>query len=151
MLVSTRIEEIEDCGDCHDADVNNIATCHMWKISEDDGIRITEPLNKAARNEMARKNPEVASKAIAQARLTLASREGILKKGDCVVSWERAFIPHHLRFKIKCPKGECEHLASVTNRALRDPVSKEICALSVASNGTRRSTRQILWHLPMHF
>ena len=103
-------------------DIHDLTNCQILKISEDYGKYIVEPLNKAARNEMARQNPEIGRKAIEQARLAVISQEGFSKKGDCVVSWERAFIPHHLRFKIKCLEGDCEHFASVTNPAVRDPV-----------------------------
>lgn len=135
MFVSTRIEEVEDYSDADDADVNNknenIASCELWRISEDDGIRITEPLNKAARNEMARQHPAIASIAIANARSSLAKQAGFLKSDDFVVSWEAAFIPHHLRFTVRCSKGEVEHFASITNRATRDPVSTRIRTLRI--------------------
>lgn len=131
MLAGARTEGVDDHGDGDDADINDknrdIATCEIWRILEDDGDCIREPLNKAARNEMARNHPGIAVIAIARARLTLASQQGFYKWEDFVVSWEAAFIPHHLRFTVKCSKGEVEHFASVTNRATRDPVSRGFC------------------------
>jgi len=152
MSLSTRFEGFEDPSDRADDDADGTASCNIFRISsEDNGNRVLEPLNKAARNQIARRDPTVALAAIAHARARLANQEGFLKKEDWVVSWEAAFISHHLQFTVKCTQGEFRHLASVTNRAIKDPVSNEFRIVLVQTNTARPSMHEILWHLPMRF
>ncbi|KAK4690597.1 hypothetical protein P7C71_g6228, partial [Lecanoromycetidae sp. Uapishka_2] len=154
MFLSARLDKCHDHSDPSDGlakatgEEKDIATCELWKVSEDDGIRVTEPLNKAARNEVVRNNPEIATVAIESLRLSLANRQGFFKKGDFVVSWEAAFIPYHLRFTVKCPKGEVEHFASVTDRAIRDPVqyAKDLIKLGDAYLANPQGSHQP--HIP---
>ena len=97
-------------------------SCEMILLREDGEIRFTEPLNRAARNDMVRKDPSIVQTAIASARSVLADKEGIYREAGCTISWKPAFIPYHIHFTVRSSETECQHLASATNRTLRDPV-----------------------------
>lgn len=80
---------------------------------EDRGVKT---LDRAARNEVFRKNPELIAATIAQTWRELAKQRGFYNYEDCTVVWNASFVPFHLAFSFLCPRGSCHHLVSVRNR-----------------------------------
>ena len=80
-------------------------------------------LDRATRNELFRKNPQLIAAAIAQTRRELAKQQGLYKYEDYTVAWDASFVPFHLGFSVLCPRGSCHHLVSVRNRSFQEPVS----------------------------
>lgn len=87
---------------------------------EDEGVG---PLDRAARNELFRQNPQLIAATIAQTRREQANQRGFYQYEDYTIVWDASFVPFHLGFSIISPRGLCHHLVSVRNRFLQDPVS----------------------------
>ena len=81
------------------------------------------PLDRAARNELFRQNPQLIAATIAQTQREQANQRGCYQYEDYTVIWDAGFLPFHLGFSVICPKGICHHLVSVRNRFLQEPVS----------------------------
>ena len=81
------------------------------------------PLDRAARNELIRQNPQLIADAIEQTLREKASQRGCYQNEDYTVIWDSSFLPFHLGFSVICPRGLCHHVVSVRNRSLQDPVS----------------------------
>ena len=80
-------------------------------------------LDRAARNELFRRNPELIAVTIAQTWRELAQQRGFCNYEDYTVIWNASFLPFHLSFSFLCPRGSCHHLVSVRNRSFQEPVS----------------------------
>ena len=81
------------------------------------------PLDRAARNELIRQNPQLIADAIAQTLREKANQRGCYQYEDYTVVWDASFLPFHLGFSVICPRGSCHHVVSVRNRPLQEPVS----------------------------
>ncbi len=81
------------------------------------------PLDRAARNELFRKNPNLIAAAIAHTQREQAKQQGHYQYEDYTVTWDAGFVPFHFCFSVSCPRGLCHHLVSVRNRFLQEPVS----------------------------
>ena len=97
----------------------------IWFISlrDKDEERVVTPLNRAARNELFRKNPNLIAAAIEQIQRLQAKQQGRYQTEECIISWHASFVPFHLEYTVNSSKGECKHLVSVRNRSLEEPVS----------------------------
>lgn len=106
---------------------NEQGSCGKTKITiysqdqqEDRGFA---PLDRAARNELIRQNPQLIADAITQTLREKASQRGCYQYEDYTVVWDASFLPFHLGFSVICPRGSCHHMVSVRNRSLQEPVS----------------------------
>lgn len=96
----------------------------LYLISRQDKVDLEfATLDRAARNELFRKNPELIAATITHTQRELAKQQGFYNHEDYTVIWDASFVPFHLGFSVLCPRGSCHHLASVRNRSLQEPVS----------------------------
>ena len=110
---------------------------------EDQGFA---PLDRAARNELFRQNPQLIAATIAQTQREQANQRGYYQYEDYTVVWDASFVPFHLGFSVICPRGLYHHLASVRNRFLQEPVSYLILYLHAILIRRRPSTQKLLYH-----
>ena len=103
---------------------------YVSKASKDQNTRTVQPLNAAARNEIAHKNPDLLKRAKAEALESLkrqANKEGLFEDTDCLVRWKPSTIPFHIEFETSASGEFCQHLVCVKNIPGKDPVSMQIC------------------------
>ena len=102
-------------------------TAELMLITGNKELVVLKSMTKEQRNEAVRNNPS----AILAACQTVTQKELAKQRGLCIegnntfVSWKPSFVPFHLQFIIIHKDGECEHLASTRNKALKNPVSRK--------------------------
>ncbi len=98
-------------------------TIHLISGQDKEEDRGFALLDRAARNELFRQNPQLIAATIAQTQREQAKQRGFYQYEDYSVVWDASIVPFHLGFSVICPRGTCHHLVSVRNRFLQEPVS----------------------------
>lgn len=119
----SRVREISEGSNKQGSCGKDGITIYLIAGQDNEEDRGFAPLDRAARNELFRQNPQLIAATIAQTQREQANQRGYFQYEDYAVVWDAGFLPFHLGFSVICLKGICHHLVSVRNRFLQTPVS----------------------------